>query len=41
MIGIDTNRYVVLFDSTVTGNSQENIRSARGVRLHGSSAVGP
>ena len=41
MIGIDTNRYVVLIDSTVTGNSAENIRSTHGVRLHGSSTVGP
>jgi len=40
-IGILTNRYVLLIDSTVTGNTQADILATRGVRLHGSSTVGP
>jgi len=40
-IGVVTNRYVALIDSTVTGNTQSDIVATRGVRLHGSSTVGP
>ena len=40
-IGIVTNRYVLLLDSTVTGNNQFNVLATHGSRLRGSSTVGP
>jgi hypothetical protein len=40
-IGIATNRYVLLFNSSVAGNTQTDVTATHGVRLRGSSTVGP
>jgi len=40
-VGITTSRSVLLINSTVTGNTQADVVATHGVRLRGSSTVGP